>query len=254
MFSKIQVILIILLTTCLISSSNAARLNGTVYEWSDLEKPFKNVIVEVESNSTKFQYKVLPEGEYSFDLSPGNYIIKAKYYNNNILEFSGEETIRIYDMNETRILDILIFPSMDPEYEYLGDINLTGELDAKEPDLVNYFIIILVVLLIVSIFIYYIRKNKVNVNISGVKDQTTAVPSPPSGKKGTNETELPDDLRELYEIIKKKGGRVTQKDIRKEVIYGEAKVSLMITDLEDRGFVKKIKKGRSNIIIAENKK
>jgi len=66
--------------------------------------------------------------------------------------------------------------------------------------------------------------------------------------------ELPDDLRELYDIILKKGGRTTQKDLRKEVIYGEAKVSLMIADLEDRGLIKKIKRGRSNIIIAENKK
>jgi len=47
--------------------------------------------------------------------------------------------------------------------------------------------------------------------------------------------ELPDDLKELYDIILKKGGRITQKDLRKEVIYGEAKVSLMIADLEDRG-------------------
>ncbi len=256
MFSKIQVILIILLTSCLISGANAARLNGTVYEWSDLEKPFKNVIVEVESNSTKFQYKVLPEGEYSFDLSPGYYTIKAKYYYNNILEYSGEERIQIFDMNETRTLDILIFPPVDTEYEYLGDINLTGELDAKESDLVYYGIIIFVILLIVSIFIYFIRKNKIEI-IPGVKEQPGEIPSTPatpSGTNGKNESELPEDLRELYDIIIKKGGRVTQKDLRKEVIYGEAKVSLMITDLEDRGFVKKIKKGRSNIIIAENKK
>ncbi len=71
-------------------------------------------------------------------------------------------------------------------------------------------------------------------------------------KEESSRIELPDDLKELYDIILKKGGRITQKDLRKEVIYGEAKVSLMIADLEDRGLIKKIKKGRSNIIIAEN--
>lgn len=42
--------------------------------------------------------------------------------------------------------------------------------------------------------------------------------------------------------------------MRKEVKFGEAKVSLMLADLEDRGMIKKIKRGRSNIIIAEVKK
>jgi uncharacterized membrane protein len=61
------------------------------------------------------------------------------------------------------------------------------------------------------------------------------------------------ELHELHNIISKKGGIVTQKDLRKEVIYGEAKVSLMIADLEDRGLIQKIKKGRTNIIILEKK-
>ncbi len=52
----------------------------------------------------------------------------------------------------------------------------------------------------------------------------------------------------------KKGGRVTQKELRGEMKCSEAKVSLMLDDLEDRGYIKKIKKGRSNIIIAEIKK
>jgi uncharacterized membrane protein len=78
-------------------------------------------------------------------------------------------------------------------------------------------------------------------------------PEKSRGKEERKNIELPDDLKELYDIILKKGGRTTQKDLRKEVIYGEAKVSLMIADLEDRGLIKKIKKGRSNIIIAEIK-
>ncbi len=36
--------------------------------------------------------------------------------------------------------------------------------------------------------------------------------------------------------------------------YSEAKVSLMLDDLENKGLIKKIKKGRSNIIIAEVQK
>ena len=60
---------------------------------------------------------------------------------------------------------------------------------------------------------------------------------------------LEDDLEKLVNILKSKGKRAAQKDLRKDLGLSEAKVSLMITDLESRGMVKKIKKGRGNIII-----
>jgi uncharacterized membrane protein len=61
------------------------------------------------------------------------------------------------------------------------------------------------------------------------------------------------ELFELYNIISKKGGTISQKDLRKEVIYGEAKVSIMTANLEDMGLIKKIKKGRYNIILKNEK-
>ncbi len=59
---------------------------------------------------------------------------------------------------------------------------------------------------------------------------------------------MPEDLRRAVEIIKKEGGRITQKELRKRLGYSEAKVSLIIADLERRGIVEKVKKGRGNII------
>ena len=41
---------------------------------------------------------------------------------------------------------------------------------------------------------------------------------------------------------------MTQKEIRKNIPYSEAKVSLWITELESDGKIKKIKKGRGNVI------
>ena len=60
---------------------------------------------------------------------------------------------------------------------------------------------------------------------------------------------LPPDCREVLAILEKKGGRITQLDLRKLLPYSEAKVSLIISDLESRGLVKKIKKGRGNVLI-----
>jgi uncharacterized membrane protein len=52
-------------------------------------------------------------------------------------------------------------------------------------------------------------------------------------------------------IIKEEGGRTTQKDIRKKIPLSEAKVSLMISELEAKGKIQKIKKGRGNIIVVK---
>jgi uncharacterized membrane protein len=90
------------------------------------------------------------------------------------------------------------------------------------------------------------KKTPISEAASGsIAQQPTAMPKT---------EELPADLHELYALIMKNGGRVTQKELRGEMKYSEAKVSLMLDDLEDRGHIKKIRKGRSNIIIAESKK
>jgi uncharacterized membrane protein len=52
----------------------------------------------------------------------------------------------------------------------------------------------------------------------------------------------------VLEIIKKEK-RITQKDIRKQLPDSEAKISLVISEFEAQGIIKKIKKGRGNIII-----
>ncbi|HDN83508.1 MAG TPA: winged helix-turn-helix transcriptional regulator, partial [Candidatus Altiarchaeales archaeon] len=64
--------------------------------------------------------------------------------------------------------------------------------------------------------------------------------------------ELPDDLKEMVEIIKENGGRITQLELRKKLNYSESKISLMLADLERRGLIEKFKRGKGNIIILKN--
>ena len=58
-----------------------------------------------------------------------------------------------------------------------------------------------------------------------------------------------EDLSKVLEVIKKNDGRITQKEIRKQLSLSEAKISLVISQLESEKKIKKIKKGRGNIII-----
>lgn len=252
MFTKRRFVLLILIISSIIVCAEAAKVYGTIYEWSDLETPLKNTIVEV--NSTPSQYVVSTKGAYSFNLSPGNYLIKAKYYRNNILEYATEDEIRI-EREGDFIHDLLLFPPMELENEYLGDINLTGDLELKSDSNQIYYIITTFLVFAALLILYWAKKKK-NKPVEEGAGETTGNPPeiPPENIVKTESKELPEDVREIYELILKKGGRVTQKELRKEVKYGEAKVSLMIADLENRGLIKKIKKGRANIIIAEAKK
>lgn len=233
---------------CLTAGAQAATLHGTIYEWSDFEKPLRNVIIEV--NSTPVQYMVATAGTYSFNLSPGSYLIIGKYYRNNILEYVAEEDILI-DREGDFVHDLLLFPPMESEYEYLGDINLTGDINLKdENNSYNYYILALIGSIFTFTLIFYWFKRRRN---SPAKTKTSEPAAPAQIIIETKLIELPSDLHNLYDMILQSGGRTTQKELRKRLPFSEAKVSLMLDDLENRGLIQKIKKGHSNIIIANQK-
>ena len=61
------------------------------------------------------------------------------------------------------------------------------------------------------------------------------------------------DIDLVISIIKKHQGRINQLDLRDELPFSEAKVSLIIKELEHKGILEKIKKGRGNILVLTEK-
>ncbi|AKB80885.1 hypothetical protein MSBR3_0307 [Methanosarcina barkeri 3] len=59
---------------------------------------------------------------------------------------------------------------------------------------------------------------------------------------------LTTDLREILDMIRGHRGRITQKELRSRLEYSEVKVSLLLSELEKRGLIKKFKHGRENIV------
>lgn len=60
---------------------------------------------------------------------------------------------------------------------------------------------------------------------------------------------LSSDLREVLDIIRGQKGKITQKDLRSRLDYSEVKVSLLLSELEKRGLIRKFKNGRENIVV-----
>jgi len=74
--------------------------------------------------------------------------------------------------------------------------------------------------------------------------ETAALKKPP----------LSTDLREVLDVIRGYKGRITQKDLRSKLDYSEVKVSLLLSELENRGLITKFKNGRENIVILMDEK
>jgi len=238
------------------TASDTAIIHGAVYEW-DTFSPLENVIVEV--NSTPSQSMLARYGVYSFSLQPGAYMITASYYNNNTLVSYAKENVTITD-NGDYLLDLILLPAdLDIFYENkfseLEDISVFAEED-KGPNYGYLIVFFIVIIIVLAAYLYTKNKDDNNKNNS---DNELEVPNvevnTPVSDVLTSDTHmdelqtLPDDLLEMIEIINAAGGRMTQRELRKKVQYSEAKVSLMLSDLEDRGIIRKFKKGRGNVVV-----
>ena len=108
------------------------------------------------------------------------------------------------------------------------------------------------VVIVLAIIAYMLLKNKPpNPTRTETKEGKKTEAIAPQKEEQTKK--LPANLRDVVRILKRNEGRMTQKDLRKEIPLSEANVSLMLTELEHLGIVKRIKKGRGNILILKEK-
>ena len=218
--------------------ANAATIHGIVYDES-LNK-VNSVIVSI--NTTPSQLMVANNGSYSFDVPNGFYILSAEFKQKNLLVASIEENITINQPGQYN-LDLFLFSVIDEGIDYGNEPD--WELNLLDSNLGNWSAI-WIVLLVLSAFIlisFYVYKTKYAKAIK------------PEQKKAQADVKFDgdDELEHLVNIIKNEGNRTTQKEIRKQIPLSEAKISLMIAELEHKGLIEKIKKGRGNIIILKKK-
>ena len=224
----------------------AADIHGSIYDLS-LNK-MGNVVVEIDTAPKQFY--VSKDGAYSFTVPIGFYAVKAEHYEGRLLVSSTSENITVKDEGDY-ILDLVLFPVINEE-ELLED-----EIKApKRSFYVGYFIIAAIFVLI-AVLVFYLynkkrtaKKEKKKVDIEKEKREEEEEKREVE-KVAEPEINGEDGLDKVVEIIKEEGGRTTQKEIRKQVPLSEAKISLIISELEAEGKIRKIKKGRGNIIVLE---
>ena len=229
---RFKIFTYLLIAIFLLNFVNAATIHGTIYDLS-LRK-LSNARVEI--NTSPKQFIVAQNGTYSFNAPNGRYTVKAQLLQKNTVIASVQENITI-SQDGSYVLDLILFPDVE---EGIEDINIDIDSNIVETNKKNNITIGTIIFLVLGIMLiglYYFKKKKQE---KGAIEEKGVI----SEDNG---------LEQLIKIIKQEGGRTTQKDIRKQIPLSEAKISLMITELEHKGFIEKIKKGRGNIIILKKK-
>jgi len=218
-----------------------ATVKGTVYNiyLDELDKAVLTI------DTTPQQTFVSKNGVYSFEVPNGNFKLLAMYDENGTM-YKTEEDVVIANDGEY-VIDLILVPQIDDE-----DIldNTTDEAFATfEQETSNIGLVItLVMILFLLLYILFTKTHFIKEDVSEKKEETN---------QASNDIEeaLPDTVddadygNKLVVFLKERDGRATQKEIRKQFPLSEAKISLLIAELESKQIVKKIKKGRSNIII-----
>ena len=108
---------------------------------------------------------------------------------------------------------------------------------------IEYALAVLVVLAVAAVFL---RSNRSWDQKEPSEQKSTPPGQLRSGRK--NPVELDDDAKAVLGYLDRAEGRATQMEIREALWFSDAKLSLILTEFEGLGKIRKFKRGRANII------
>ena len=220
----------VLVALLLLPVVQAATIYGSVYDFS--LNTVRSAVVEI--NSSPGQVMVAKNGTYSFSVLPGQYVLKAR---DAKTDAEIEENITVAEGQY--VLDLILLPALGQDESLLEDPEEVPDVESVIEDKpVTSWLLWIVVFVLLAYIVYRVSKKPAKEVI--VEKEIV---------KEVREVPVAEELNEIMKFIEKEGGRTTQKDIRKQFPYSEAKISLMIDELESKGLIKKVKKGRGNIIL-----
>ena len=254
--------LFIIVAICLMTvlpTVSGARVFGTIYD-SNLNT-VSAVVVEV--NSTPIQRHISRYGGYSFELLPGTYEITATYTLNGTSKEIAREFVTVISRDGEYIVDLFIFPHINLERGFIE------EEKSNFPFNIGIFIFVLLgTLLGITSSIIWFKRDKpqdnktekgnnennhsfnfsLNYNTEHDEKKTEETLNENKNEPYTDNTE--DDMlkKRILKILHQNNNSLTQKEIRKKIDLSESKISQIISDLVKEEKVRKIKKGRTNII------
>lgn len=222
----------ILLLVLLAAAVQAAALSGAIYAYDTLEN-VNDTIVKFQGQNA---YQVISaNGTYSLEIAPGAYNVTAVHFENGTLAYYTKERLVVGEGSQK--FDLVLF---EPDWFDSTELPKFEGLELPAPAIapqaappwwrVALGLLVLVAIAVVIILALVVRKY-------------TNFGRAPAEKK-----ELDQDGIKTLKIIKDNEGRMEQKQLRAILDFSESKMSLLLTELEVSGHIKRFKKGRENII------
>jgi uncharacterized membrane protein len=220
-------------------AESSATITGTVFDGLTLE-PLVNTVVTI--NTTPIQTKVSMDGTYSFEVPDGNYLLEATFSEQGIVLMEASQEVLI-EGKGIFVLDLILLPEIDslPDDPFPDDEPPPTIWDQLLEGPVFVWAIVTIMLLVIVFALLNVQKG------------TAVEKKDDKEEKRTEEATLDKYATEVLGILKRGGNRITQKELRSQISIGEAKVSLILSELEEYKLIKKIKKGRGNILILTEK-
>jgi uncharacterized membrane protein len=268
--------------------STTATVHGATYAWDTLE-PINDTVIDVNSTPPQsivakdgtYSFELAP-GDYAITASycQNNTLIYSK---ETTLKIEGEGDyvydLLLYPVSENRVTETISarmnsLNSANPIEQTITDTSATSYLQVA----------LILFLLLGGGYKLSSKRKKMKKNrsqkgrfstsellakilskntVSGVKPEfgnigkAVSITEPATETVDNSEIEtaalkkppISTDLREALDVIRGHKGRITQKDLRARLVYSEVKVSLLLSELEKRGLIKKFKNGRENIVV-----
>ncbi len=225
---------------------HSATLFGDIYE-GDSFSHLNNTRVKIEGTVT---LQFISNQNYSVDVPFGTYNLTATYFKDGKIEYYTEEKITVNQ--ELMRYDLVLLP-----YELIRFNPPENDSDVVQPPVPqppslppttqdNTLLIALtaaVVLIVIYLFYKQLSDKKPEA-VSKKPEETEEAEE----EQIEEEYTLDEESRKILEILKSSGGRMLQKQLREILGASQSNMSLVLTELEQVGYIKRFKRGRENLL------
>jgi len=210
----------ILLALNLVAGQEAV-IKGDIYD--SLLQPVDKAIVVI--NTTPTQVVVAHNASYEVKAPLGSYLLTVKIPTSQGLLEVYRENISITSLG-TYYYDIILTPSLD-----LDLLENNADVELEEPFSPYIYILLVLFFILILFFVLFLllTSKKISVEMQNMANNA--------------------EIAIIIDTIKRHGGRITQRDLARKLNMSKSKISLLLSELEARGLIKKYKKGRGNIIV-----
>jgi len=231
----------------------SVSLHGMVYNADNMQL-LNNSFITLGHGDGIIQQQVFSTGHYSLEVPNGEYKICAYYYKDGQLDSYAEYELSLSNVseNDSVYLDLLLIPyelqKITPGFKppfFSSPPSNNSIVPSFNLTFIIISLLIVIIFVIVIFGVYHLFRSSSSKNNSKnkyAKNQKDA------GDSHISLNKLDSDCSSIVEILKENEGRIEQKTLREILNFSESKMSLTLSELESYSIIKRIKRGRKNII------